>query len=408
MVHSFYAEMGGFAVDVRDEKLQFLADRKCCQFILPRSSFIWLAKNRLDLIPNLSQADIRDKSKANGLAKTLVCLQAIWFCVQCIGRLSQRLTVCLLELNTFAHAICTLLIYVLWWDKPLDVEEPSLLQGDSLKEVSAFMLVASSQNSIFAKKSQNRRGGGYSTVTLRHDIGLPESGTSQSVEIGEGPFQYPLRLQENHTIRGYRLYPRSFSERTGSTYVDLNSTELACLRMAIEEAQRYPPDTVGSYPSLNFRTPDWPTAVRYRASMFSSFMFAGLCYGGLHLTAWSAPFPNPVQQFLWRLCALGLVASGPLVWVFVLPVVILAPWRPNVKSTSLESMGAIFNSKRTRGCEVMNLVFGLALLVFLVCLALFYVLCRVFLVVECFIALGHLPDSVYQVPKWSQYFPHIS
>jgi len=37
-----------------------------------------------------------------------------------------------------------------------------------------------------------------------------------------------------------------------------------------------------------------------------------------------------------------------------------------------------------------------------------YCLARVYLVVECFINLSHLPQSVYLVPTWSQYVPHIS
>lgn len=74
-----------------------------------------------------SERDISDKSKASGLAKALVCLQAFWFCLQCLTRLAQSLPVTLLELNTFAHAICALLVYVLWWDKPLDVEQPTYI-----------------------------------------------------------------------------------------------------------------------------------------------------------------------------------------------------------------------------------------------------------------------------------------
>ena len=38
---------------------------------------------------------------------------------------------------------------------------------------------------------------------------------------------------------------------------------------------------------------------------------------------------------------------------------------------------------------------------------LLYVFSRVYLVVDSFLQLAHLPDAVYQVPNWSQYFPHI-
>ena len=43
---------------------------------------------------------------------------------------AQRIPISLLELNTFAHAICALLIYFLWWEKPFEVDYPTLLDGE--------------------------------------------------------------------------------------------------------------------------------------------------------------------------------------------------------------------------------------------------------------------------------------
>jgi hypothetical protein len=411
MVHSHYVAMGGFAVDVRDEKLQFLADRKYRHFTLTPKGFIWLAKCRLDLIPNLSKADIQDKSKASGLAKTLVCLQALWFCVQCIGRLSQKFTISLLELNTFAHAICTLLIYILWWDKPLDVEEPTLLQGEHLNEAGALILVSGLNSLGFARKVQSHKAY-YATVTLDrlpnglHDVPASSTGaTRQYNELGEGPFEFPLRIQKSNVIRNYTLNPMTFSEGQVETHIDLNCAELACLHMAIEERQRQSdahPGEVIPNRVLGIRTSDWPHTMKATFSTIVSFVVAGLCYGGIHLTAWSAPFPNAVQKLLWRLCSLNLVVSSPL--ALGLLVFLYFPRRP--KTISLESL----NHKYRKASGIWRIVdkgLGGLFILFLGFLALFYVFCRVFLIVECFLSLAHLPASVYQVPVWSQYFPHI-
>lgn len=54
-------------------------------------------------------------------------LIASWFCIQCLARFFQGLSISLLEVNTFGHAICTLFIYALWWNKPLDVTEPETI-----------------------------------------------------------------------------------------------------------------------------------------------------------------------------------------------------------------------------------------------------------------------------------------
>jgi hypothetical protein len=90
---------------------------------------------------NISKKDLQDKSKANGLAKSLVCLQAAWFCVQCLARVAQALPVTLLELNTFAHSTCALLVYILWWDKPLDVEQPTYLPIQGIDAISKWSAI---------------------------------------------------------------------------------------------------------------------------------------------------------------------------------------------------------------------------------------------------------------------------
>ena len=38
---------------------------------------------------------------------------------------------------------------------------------------------------------------------------------------------------------------------------------------------------------------------------------------------------------------------------------------------------------------------------------LLYVLARLYLVVECFRAICYLPDTVFVLPNWSQYFPRF-
>ena len=87
---------------------------------------------------DISKKYLQDKSKANGLAKSLVCLQASWFCVQCLVRVGQALPVTLLEINTFAHSVCALLVYILWWSKPLDVEQPTYLPVKDVDAVSRW------------------------------------------------------------------------------------------------------------------------------------------------------------------------------------------------------------------------------------------------------------------------------
>jgi hypothetical protein len=70
-----------------------------------------LAKYASELIPRITASEIEDKSKADSVAKLLLCTQIFWFFLQCITRLAQGLSMSLLELNTLAHATCALFVY---------------------------------------------------------------------------------------------------------------------------------------------------------------------------------------------------------------------------------------------------------------------------------------------------------
>ncbi|MDI1486220.1 MAG: hypothetical protein OHK93_005446 [Ramalina farinacea] len=141
-VHGFYGTMGGFAMSTGSS---FLPNDKTRAALTPKG-LLFLLEQAPTLFPRTSRADIRDKSKADGVKKTVVCMQAIWFGVNVVTRLAQGLPIALLELNAAAHAICTLVIYAMWWDKPLDVEEPTLLGESKVEandELMAFMWMAS-------------------------------------------------------------------------------------------------------------------------------------------------------------------------------------------------------------------------------------------------------------------------
>ncbi|KAK3401474.1 hypothetical protein B0T20DRAFT_115879 [Sordaria brevicollis] len=143
MTHGFFAVMGGFVIDFQDPNqstdstegmiLNFFPARKASwkprQSLTLTSEGIKVLKKsgNSSLIPMISEKLIKDKSKGSAFAKSFVCLQASWFIGQYIARARQGLPISLLELNTLGHAICTIAIYMLWWSKPLDIEQPDRL-----------------------------------------------------------------------------------------------------------------------------------------------------------------------------------------------------------------------------------------------------------------------------------------
>ena len=93
-----------------------------------------------------TEAEIKDRGKSDWLAKSLVILQTSWFVIQCIARGIKHLPVTHLEIVTLAYAAMNFVIYVFWWNKPLNVNrlvrvfrksgesEPSEMQPQSNSE----------------------------------------------------------------------------------------------------------------------------------------------------------------------------------------------------------------------------------------------------------------------------------
>jgi hypothetical protein len=121
--------MGGFKIGLdgssRYEHLHF-APRSNCLTLTARS----IAPSPMQSSTYMQKEDIVDKSRADNLAKALVCVQVGWMVVQVTARVVLGLPVTLLEVNTLGHVLCALVIYVLWWHKPRLVREPTRLEGD--------------------------------------------------------------------------------------------------------------------------------------------------------------------------------------------------------------------------------------------------------------------------------------
>lgn len=100
----YYAAMGGFEVVIGKEEKR--GDIRDIRRTVTLCGTVLLA--RLGLLPSLSIEGINDKSKADMLTKTLVCIQACWMLVQAFARKVERLPITLLELNTIMHVVCTL------------------------------------------------------------------------------------------------------------------------------------------------------------------------------------------------------------------------------------------------------------------------------------------------------------
>ncbi|KAK6541795.1 hypothetical protein TWF694_007575 [Orbilia ellipsospora] len=127
MMQCFFATMGGIAVQTRASTFNGAPRITLSAEGVRLLSF-------LGMLPHTDNEEIHDKSKGDWLAKSLVCFQAFYIIIQAIARLAAHMPISLLEVNTIGHVICALTLYLLWWNKPLELDHPHILPYEQAME----------------------------------------------------------------------------------------------------------------------------------------------------------------------------------------------------------------------------------------------------------------------------------
>ncbi|XPT04421.1 hypothetical protein M3J09_013499 [Ascochyta lentis] len=469
-VHSHFALMGGYTISPG------LGPSQARRTLKP-AALRAIASNLPDLLPDFSEDDIQDKSKASQFAKLLVCLQAAWFSINLIGRLATDNPISLLELNTFLHAICCLAIYMAWWNKPLDIEKPFVIDASRgrMQKVRAWMNLLSqsrlrawkhhdpspdvtsyAQNRwwyliyVGAQRDLNPHLQGHAArekLTHTEDGHEGDEYWYKAIYIGPGveaaqrneefsSQRAILRLYVDQTYHGFRLGGQRFRhtvahEEYPDIYTTLSPGTLKNMRLIHSLKQggnsekNWPLHFHGDHSmcstSATLWKPqdkilEWDTdfwVYQKRKNLDSLFiaclLAAGSLYGGVHLLAWNGPFASLKEQWVWRISCIIIAGPGmlsPLHWVQekifdLLDDCSSAPVRWAAQMCVKD------NERRTRvesqiESTVVYCIFGVLLIFMLT-----YVAARVYIIVECFINLAHLPPEVYIEPAWSRYIPHF-
>ncbi|KAH8827159.1 hypothetical protein DL96DRAFT_1605741 [Flagelloscypha sp. PMI_526] len=117
LCHGFFANMHGFVLVQAGSNRKVAVDgRQLLEICKAKSPAEWW--------PKISREAIQDKSKADFLAKLLAFVQATWLIAQIVGRAVASLSISPLEIESAAYVPLTLVVYLLWWHKPLNVEVP--------------------------------------------------------------------------------------------------------------------------------------------------------------------------------------------------------------------------------------------------------------------------------------------
>jgi hypothetical protein len=452
MTHSFYAGMGGFVIELNgssaDRGMPFIPGSQ--PLTLSARGVAFLA--RCGHLPNIPEDDIVDKSKADGLAKFLVCLQAAWMVVQVIARLVLGLPVTLLEVNILGHVLCAFVIYMLWWHKPRLVHESTKLEGDWVEPLCAYMYMSSqisgststhagilrrtwidpelSALALFAPRPQGELD---NTKTEKHpadenedcepghtasqvSIGISSQAcdvTSTTIPVSEGGLNlnyFGPRPRSSSPAEGFIFSGASELAQNPSTM------QLNRWRLAAKAVQMYPTirERFTAKSNTDARkngggwfepmteelvtrvTTNWPGEDLLRGTgghvMGMVLWFASMAYGGVHLAAWNDYFPTTIEAWLWRSSSICITSSG-LIWLMI-----------NLLAENSKAIDEYWDSVlelRARWSSYLILgslcsICGAA-----------YCFARIFLVIEALISIRQLPAAAYLTPEWTQIIPHL-
>ena len=406
------------------------------------------------LLPEIERKTIDDKSKSDGLSKSIACVQAAWLIVQVIGRLSLGLQVTLLEINTLGHVFCALVIYVLWWHKPRMVLEPMTLTGEWVDSLCAYMYMSSCVSSDPGRGGINNPDL-VSKPEMSRIVFFPDGDCERANHNLEGcnsvtaldTSSRAISRTEPGTVQGaYSLGNRSpteqkapfeftsggcFKPRPSNAQLHKGSPKYGCLSPSDDldagQTSRWAlgAEALSKYPAIKRRfTPvqhtdisgrpltylqesqpeelvvdecsNWSTRGLlqgdYGLIMGMALWFASMAFGGIHAAAWYDYFPTSIESWLWRCSAVYITWAG-LVWLLI-----------NLAAHVSKPFDDYWNQLRMPQPPFANSIpiVGLSI----VCGTL-YTFARMYLVIEAFISIRKLPVSAYRTPEWMELIPHL-
>ncbi|KAH9959476.1 hypothetical protein BC827DRAFT_507385 [Russula dissimulans] len=337
LTHGFFATMGGF--------MEYEGNRPI-KVLLPGELKSYSLTGNGDF-PRLSKMEIQDKSKGDFISKAVVILQTSWFVMQCIARGARGLPITELELAMIAFAGLNFVIYLLWWDKPLNVQ---------------------CGVRVYKKRTTDEPvDDGRVEATTGFWAALGDALSKLPAAIVHGPVieddAFNLDLDKWPWLARVLTWPvaKPFFIFTGASESDCS---------------------VGEKRVNTFYPRDWEGSDNRILAWFSVLVVITSAFGGIHCIGWSFTFPSSAERTLWR------VASASITSV---PITLFMPlFLDNLNSYPV-----------FRGLVGRTLVFFTVLQLFL------YILGRLALLMLPLLCLRSLPPAAYYVVHWTSFIPHV-
>jgi hypothetical protein len=312
-----------------------------------------LLKTDPELLPDIPESEIKEASKRHSLGRSLAIIQAVWFCIACIVRVGQQFSLSLLELHTFVHATCTIIVYIIWWRKPFGVKRQSLITSDRIRPLLAFMWMASPISARpFTKEDYEDRERTYKYSRAPEfeaiylgkfceDARVPSVGSSRSVDAEPATIEVtPERGLEgtnffvngssarwtvdSETITSEDGPPVERNTRKDPAVFVLDAIAARRWRLAYEAINQYAlrkptvnhgyittdpiPEYMDSVPS-EWTDDDLNSGLKTLRASLGLFLF-GSAVGTLYALAWNTQFPSRTQRIMWRISSLVVACTA--------------------------------------------------------------------------------------------------
>ncbi|KAH6662392.1 hypothetical protein F5X68DRAFT_178203 [Plectosphaerella plurivora] len=340
---------------------------------------------------------IRDRSKADGIQKSLILLQVSWMLVSCISRKAYGLPLTLIEIHTMVHIVCAFTMFIFWFKKPVDIQEEEFYDfptswGDAIALLCQKTFYNNGQTIHFRQQQKHAEDGDSHIDTHKgcSDMGSRNLGTlnCQDTTTDIHVDVRGLYDSSNHLFRYDPGSPaghegmRITTNRWHAVIRALQTLGVPLDNMDAEvdsnqHAAFHPPDIIGTVTKSGRHS-------SARVITFATILLPA-AYGGIHLTAWSSSFPTPAEGLLWRVSCIGIMTTIPAIASLVVPI----------------KFAIIPIEKTNTGMLIELFLWAIGLVSLL-----FYAFCRIFIVVESFLSLRSVPVGAYWIPAWMQYIPH--
>ncbi|KAF8659469.1 hypothetical protein AX16_001836 [Volvariella volvacea WC 439] len=346
--HGFFVQMGGLMIEVEKGKKYEVVycDYNGTAIIKGLKSY---TNRSIENLPAIRKKEIQDRGKGDILAKTIVILQTLWFVAQCIARRVENLVLTELELVTLAFAALNVVTYILWWDKPLNIEYP-----------------------IYLDEEGNRVDGPEEREEATWYEKFWKVATGNWSQADRGEEEIALLRGGEESIRedlGVKMLWKRIKNPLAIVFEPL-------LKMTNAE-------TIGKRTSVPSFYAASLTTNQHQIAYFSASVI-GIIFGGIHLIGWNFSFLTATELWLWRASSLVLT---------VIPSIIAISWPLHVNWWDVEGDDPFID----RVLWFVLARIGTPL----------YIAARVIILFLAFFSLRDLPDSAYSNIKWSNFIPHI-